>query len=132
MARTKMNVLTKTPAAAALDLGELTLRRSDRAMARTKWQNKATLRQVESELRARTRERDRRRTLVGAEFPDLQEQNLCADQRHCALHVHRADLASALVWSNRWRRFDGGRTPGADLIPIESGMVVEVRIPEAA
>jgi len=59
MARTKLDVLTNYTVLQQQATLDGRVRRADRALARTEWQNKATLRQVESELRARSREYER-------------------------------------------------------------------------
>lgn len=67
-------------------------------MVRTEWQNKAMLRQVESESRTRQREFDPCDQPAGrAELPDREEQDLRADERDRALYVDGLDIAEAVV-----------------------------------
>ncbi len=133
MARTKMNVLTNYTMLQQRSTLESTLRRSDRAMARTKWQNKATLRQVESELRARTRERDRATNRLSELNFQISKSKIYAPTNGIVLYTSTV-LISRRQWWVKPLAVGSTAVERQELIyiPIESGMVVEVMIPEAS
>ena len=59
MASVKMNVLTNYTVLQERSRLQSAQRRAERALVRTKWQNRSSLRQVETEVQTRLRERDR-------------------------------------------------------------------------
>jgi HlyD family secretion protein len=110
-----------------------TLRKADRAMARTEWQNKSALRQVESELRARVRERDRSTNRLAELNFQISKSKIYAPTNGIVLYASTV-LISRRQWWIKPLSVGSTAVERQDLIyiPIESGMVVEVMIPEAS
>lgn len=133
MATTKMNVLTNYTVLQQRATLDSTLRRADRAMVRTTWQNKATLRQVESELRARTRERDRATNRLAELNFQISKSKIYAPTNGIVLYTSTV-LISRRQWWIKPLAVGSTAVERQELIyiPIESGMVVEVMIPEAS
>jgi HlyD family secretion protein len=128
-----MNVLTNYTILQQRSTLESSLRRADRAMARTKWQNKATLRQVQAELRARTRERDRATNRLAELSFQISKSKIYAPTNGIVLYTSTV-LISRRQWWVKPLTVGSTAVERQELIyiPIESGMVVEVMIPEAS
>ncbi|MDD4101875.1 MAG: HlyD family efflux transporter periplasmic adaptor subunit, partial [Kiritimatiellae bacterium] len=133
MAQTRINVLTNFTVLQQRATLESALRRTDRAMLRTAWQNKATLRQVESELRARTRERDRATNRLEELNFQIEKSKIYAPTNGIVLYTSTV-LISRRQWWIKPLAVGSTAVERQELIyiPLESGMVVEVMIPEAS
>jgi len=133
MAKTKMNVLTNYTVLQQQSTLGSALRRADRALARTTWQNKATLRQVESELRVRTRERDRATNRLAELDFQISKSKIYAPTNGIVLYTSTV-LISRRQWWIKPLAVGSTAVERQELIyiPLESGMVVEVMIPEAS
>ncbi len=133
MSKTKMNVLTNYTVLQQQSTLESTRRKAERALARIKWQNKASLRQVETEVRARTRERDRATNRLEELNFQISKSKIYAPTNGMILYASTVQIASRKWWI---KPLEVGSTAveRQDLIyiPLESGMVVEVMIPEAS
>jgi len=133
MAETRLNVFTNYTVLqqqAALD-GRM--RRADRSLARVAWQNKATLRQVESELRARNREYERSTNRLNDLNFQLSKSKIYAPTNGIILYASTVQI-SRRQWWVRPLAVGGMAVQRQELIyiPLDSGMVVEVMIPEAS
>jgi len=133
MAQTKMNVLTNYTVLQQRSTLESARRRADRSMARTTWQNKSQLRQVESELRARQRERDRATNRLEELNFQISKSKIYAPTNGIVLYTSTV-LISRRQWWIKPLAVGSTAVERQELIymPIESGMVVEVMIPEAS
>ncbi len=133
MAQTKMNVLTNFTVVQQRATLESARRKADRAMARTTWQNKSTLRQVETELRARQRERDRSTNRLEELNFQISKSKIYAPTNGIVLYTSTV-LISRRQWWIKPLSVGATAVERQELIyiPIESGMVVEVMIPEAS
>ena len=133
MAMTKMSVLTNYTVLQQRSTLESTRRRADRALARTEWQNKASLRQVETEVRARTRERDRATNRLEQLNFQVSKSKIYAPTNGMILYASTVQISQRKWWI---KPLEAGSTAVERqeliYIPIESGMVVEVMIPEAS
>ena len=109
------------------------VRRADRALARVQWQNKATLRQVESELRARNREHERATNRLAELNFQISKSKIYAPTNGIILFASTVQIARRQWWV-RPLAVGGTAVQRQELIyiPLESGMVVEVMIPEAS
>lgn len=133
MARTKLNVLTNYTVLQQRSTLDSTLRRAERAMARTDWLNKSTLRQVESELRARLRELNRATNRLEELNFQISKSKIYAPTNGIVLYTSTV-LISRRQWWIKPLAVGATAVERQELIyiPIESGMVVEVMIPEAS
>lgn len=133
MAQTRINVLTNFTVVQQKSTLSSSLRKAERAMVRTAWQNKATLRQVESELRARRRERDRSTNRLAELNFQIEKSKIYAPTNGIILYTSTV-LISRRQWWIKPLAVGSTAVPRQELIyiPIESGMVVEVMIPEAS
>ena len=133
MAQTKINVLTNFTVLQQRATLESSLRKTDRAMVRTAWQNKATLRQVESELSARTRERDRSTNRLAELNFQIEKSKIYAPTNGIVLYASTVRI-SRRQWWVKPLAVGSTAVEREELIyiPLESGMVVEVMIPEAS
>ncbi len=133
MAKTKMSVLTNFTVVQERSTLDSTLRKADRAMVRTEWQNKATLRQVESELRTRLREYDRATNRLSELNSQIVKSKIYAPTNGIVLYTSTV-LISRRQWWIKPLAVGATAVERQELIyiPIESGMVVEVMIPEAS
>ena len=133
MTQTRMNVLTNYTVLQQRSTLESARRRADRTMARTTWQNKSTLRQVETELRARARERDRATNRLAELNFQIEKSKIYAPTNGIVLYTSTV-LISRRQWWIKPLSVGATAVERQELIyiPIESGMVVEVMIPEAS
>ncbi len=133
MVKIKMNVLTNYTVVQQRSTLESSKRRADRALARTTWQNKASLRQVETELRARTRERDRATNRLEELNFQISKSKIYAPTNGMVLYASTVQISQRKWWI---KPLEAGSTAVERqeliYIPIESGMVVEVMVPEAS
>ncbi len=133
MANTKLNVLTNYMVLQQRSTLDSALRRAERAMARTDWMNKSTLRQVESELRARERELNRATNRLAELTFQISKSKIYAPTNGIVLYTSTV-LISRRQWWIKPLAVGAAAVERQELIyiPIESGMVVEVMIPEAS
>ncbi len=133
MAKTRMNVLTNYTVLQQRSTLDSALRKADRALARTTWQNKSALRQVESELRARLRERDRATNRLDELNFQISKSKIYAPTNGIVLYTSTV-LISRRQWWIKPLAVGSTAVERQELIyiPTESGMVVEVMIPEAS
>lgn len=133
MARTKMSVLTNFTVIQQRATLESALRKSTRALKRVAWQNKATLRQVESELLARERERDQATNRLEELNFQIEKSKIYAPTNGIVLYT-----STVLISQRKWwiKPLEVGaivvERQELIYIPLESGMVVEVMVPEAS
>ena len=133
MSMTKINVLTNYTVLQQRSTLESTRRRAERALARVKWQNKASLRQVETEVNARTRERDRATNRLEELNFQISKSKIYAPTNGMILYASTVQIASRKWWIKPLE-VGSMAVERQELIyiPLESGMVVEVMIPEAS
>ena len=133
MAKTKLNVFTNYTVLQQQETMKGRMRRADRALERVKWQNKATLRQVESELRARNREYERSTNRLAELTFQLSKSKIYAPTNGIILYASTVQIARRQWWV-RPLAVGGMAVQRQELIyiPLEQGMVVEVMIPEAS
>ena len=133
MAKTKLDVLTNYTVLQQQATLDGRMRRADRALARVAWQNKATLRQVESELRARNREYERSTNRLAELTFQISKSKIYAPTNGIILYASTVQIARRQWWV-RPLAVGGNAVQRQELIyiPLESGMVVEVMIPEAS
>ncbi|MDD2460349.1 MAG: HlyD family efflux transporter periplasmic adaptor subunit [Kiritimatiellia bacterium] len=133
MSMTKINVLTNYTVLQQRSTLESSRRRAERALARVKWQNKASLRQVETEVNARTRERDRATNRLEELNFQISKSKIYAPTNGMILYASTVQIASRKWWIKPLE-VGSMAVERQELIyiPLESGMVVEVMIPEAS
>lgn len=133
MSMTKMNVLTNYTVLQQRSTLESSRRKAERALARVKWQNKASLRQVETEVNARTRERDRATNRLEELNFQISKSKIYAPTNGMILYASTVQIASRKWWIKPLE-VGSMAVERQELIyiPLESGMVVEVMIPEAS
>ena len=97
-AKTKMDVLTNYTVVQQRATNESALRKATRALARTKWQNKSIIRQVETEIIQRTRERDRATNrLAELEF-QISKSKIYAPTNGVVLYASTVQIARRRWW----------------------------------
>lgn len=133
MARTKLNVLTNYTMLSQRATLDSAVRRAERAQVRTEWSNKSNLRQVESELRARQREFDRSTNRLALLNFQISKSKIYAPTNGIVLYTSTV-LISRRQWWIKPLAVGATAVERQELIyiPIESGMVVEVMVPEAS
>jgi HlyD family secretion protein len=133
MAKTKLNVLTNYTMLQQRATLESALRRAERALVRTEWSNKANLRQVESEMRARQREFDRATNRLALLSFQISKSKIYAPTNGVVLYTSTV-LISRRQWWIKPLAVGSTAVERQELIyiPIESGMVVEIMVPEAS
>jgi len=133
MSRTRMNVLTNYTLLQQRSTLDSALRKAERSLVRTKWQNKSALRQVESELQARLRERTRATNRLEELNFQISKSKIYAPTNGIVLYTSTV-LISRRQWWIKPLAVGSTAVERQELIyiPIESGMVVEVMIPEAS
>jgi len=133
MAETKMSVLTNFTVLQQRATLESASRKASRALKRTAWQNKATLRQVETELQARQRELERATNRMAELNFQIEKSKIYAPTNGIVLYTSTV-LISRRQWWIKPLAVGSTAVERQELIyiPLESGMVVEVMIPEAS
>ena len=133
MARTKMSVLTNYTLIQQRATHESDVRRATRALARTKWQNKSILRQVETEIVQRTRERDRATNRLAELNFQISKSKIFAPTNGVVLYASTVQIARRRWWT---RPLAVGETAVQRqeliYIPLDTGMIVELMVPEAS
>jgi HlyD family secretion protein len=133
MAKTKLDVLTNFTVLQQKAILDSRLRKAERAHVRVAWQNKATLRQVQSELRARSREYDRATNRLAELNVQIQKSKIASPTNGIVLYASTVQI-SRRQWWVKPLAVGGTVVERQDLIyiPLESGMVVETMVPEAS
>ena len=133
MAQTKMNVLTNYTVLQQRATHESDVRKATRALARTKWQNKSILRQVETEIVQRTRERDRATNRLAELDFQISKSKIFAPTNGVVLYASTVQIARRRWWT---RPLAVGETAVQRqeliYIPLDTGMIVELMVPEAS
>ena len=133
MARTKMNVLTNYTLLQQRATHESDVRKATRALARTKWQNKSIMRQVETEIVQRTRERDRATNRLAELNFQISKSKIFAPTNGVVLYASTVQIARRRWWT---RPLAVGETAVQRqeliYIPLDTGMIVELMVPEAS
>lgn len=133
MASVKMNVLTNYTVLQERSRLQSAQRRAERALVRTKWQNRSSLRQVETEVQTRLRERDRATNRLAELNFQIDKSKIYAPTNGMVLYASTVQISQRKWWV---KPLEAGSTAVIRqeliYIPIESGMVVEVMIPEAS
>ena len=107
MAKTKMSVLTNYTVIQQRATNESTLRKATRALARTKWQNKSIIRQVETEIVQRTRERDRATNRLAELDFQISKSKIYAPTNGVVLYASTVQISRRRWWI-RYRVAAGG------------------------
>lgn len=128
-----MSVLTNFTVLQQRATLESASRKASRALKRTAWQNKATLRQVETELQARQRELERATNRMAELNFQIEKSKIYAPTNGIVLYTSTV-LISRRQWWIKPLAVGSTAVERQELIyiPLESGMVVEVMIPEAS
>lgn len=133
MARTKMNVLTNYTVIQQRATHESDVRKATRALARTRWQNKSLIRQVETEIVQRTRERDRATNRLAELNFQISKSKIYAPTNGVILYASTVQIARRRYWI---RPLAVGETAVQRqeliYIPLDAGMIVELMVPEAS
>ncbi len=133
MAKTKMNVLTNYTVIQQRATHESSVRKATRALARTKWQNKSIIRQVETEIVQRTRERDRATNRLAELNFQISKSKIYAPTNGVILYASTVQIARRRWWI---RPLAVGETAVQRqellYIPLDTGMIVEIMVPEAS
>ena len=133
MAQTKMSVLTNYTVLQQRATHESDVRRATRALARTKWQNKSIIRQVETEIVQRTRERDRAMNRLAELNFQISKSKIFAPTNGVVLYASTVQIARRRWWT---RPLAVGETAVQRqeliYIPLDTGMIVELMVPEAS
>ncbi len=133
MANTKMNVYTNFTVYKDTARYESDLRRNDRKFKRTQWQNKATIRQIESEVAAKLRDYTRSTNRLAELDFQIEKSRVLAPTNGIVLYASSVQISRRQWWAQPLRA-GGTANQRQELIyiPLESGMIVEVMIPEAS
>ena len=133
MAKTKMNVLTNYTVIQQRATNESSLRKATRALARTKWQNKSIIRQVETEIIQRMRERDRATNRLAELDFQISKSKIYAPTNGVVLYASTVQISRRRWWI---RPLAVGETAVQRqeliYIPLDTGMIVEIMVPEAS
>ena len=133
MANTKMNVLTNYTVIQQRATHESAVRKATRALARTKFQNKSIIRQVETEIVQRTRERDRATNRLAELNFQISKSKIYAPTNGVVLYASTVQIARRRYWI---RPLAVGETAVQRqeliYIPLDAGMIVELMVPEAS
>lgn len=133
MAQTKMSVLTNYTVFQQRATHESNLRKATRAVARTKWQNKSIIRQVETEIIQRTRERDRATNRLAELNFQISKSKIYAPTNGVVLYASTVAIARRKWWI-RPLAVGENAVERQELIyiPLDTGMIVEMMVPEAS
>ena len=133
MARTKMSVLTNYTVLQQRATHESSVRKATRALARAAWQNKSLIRQVETEIMQRTRERDRATNRLAELNFQISKSKIYAPTNGVILYASTVQIARRRYWI---RPLAVGETAVQRqeliYIPLDAGMIVELMVPEAS
>ena len=133
MAKTKMSVLTNYTVLQQRATHESAVRKATRALARAAWQNKSLIRQVETEIMQRTRERDRATNRLAELNFQISKSKIYAPTNGVILYASTVQIARRRYWI---RPLAVGETAVQRqeliYIPLDAGMIVELMVPEAS
>ena len=133
MAKTKMSVLTNYTVLQQRATHESSVRKATRALARAAWQNKSLIRQVETEIMQRTRERDRATNRLAELNFQISKSKIYAPTNGVILYASTVQIARRRYWI---RPLAVGETAVQRqeliYIPLDAGMIVELMVPEAS
>ncbi|MGN0845971.1 MAG: HlyD family secretion protein [Kiritimatiellia bacterium] len=133
MAKTKMNVLTNYTVIQQRATHESTVRKATRALARTKWQNKSIIRQVETEIIQRTRERDRATNRLAELNFQISKSKIFAPTNGVVLYASTVQIARRRYWVRPLAVGEMAvQRQELIYIPLDTGMIVELMVPEAS
>ena len=133
MAQTKMNVLTNYTVLQQRATHESDVRKATRALARTKWQNKSILRQVETEIVQRTRERDRATNRLAELDFQISKSKIFAPTNGVILYASTVQIARRRWWTRPLAVGEMAvQRQELIYIPLDTGMIVELMVPEAS
>ena len=132
MAQTKMNLLTNYTVREKRALLDSNLRKAERKFERVRWQNMSSLRTANAQLFAREREYYQATSRLEKIRFEIDKSKIYAPTNGFILH------ASTVKMRKRW--WTRPLTVGSEVskreeliyMPLESGMVVEMMIPEAS
>ncbi len=130
MARTKMNVLTNYTVHQQRATLESDVRKANRALARTQWQNKSQIRQVETEIVQRQREYERATNrLAELEF-QISKSKITAPTNGVVIY---SSTARRRWWENPLAAGESAvQRQELIYIPLDEGLVVEILVPESS
>lgn len=133
MAETKMNVLTNYTVFQQRATHESAVRTATRAVIRAKWQNKSIVRQVETEIIQRLRERDRATNRLAELNFQVSKSKIYAPTNGVILYASTVAISRRRWWV---RPLAVGETAVQRqeliYIPLDTGMIVEMMVPEAS
>ncbi len=133
MSKTKMNVLTNYTLIQQRATHESAVRKATRALARTKWQNKSIIRQVETEIIQRTRERDRATNRLAELNFQISKSKIFAPTNGIILYASTVQIARRRYWIRPLAVGENAvQRQELIYIPLDAGMVVELMVPEAS
>ena len=132
-AKTKMDVLTNYTVRQQRATNDSAVRRALRALNRTKWQNKSVIRQVETEIFQRTRERDRATNRLEELNFQISKSKIFAPTNGVVLYASTVQIARRRWWM-RPLAVGENVVQRQELIyiPLDEGMIVELMVPEAS
>ncbi len=112
---------------------ETSLRKAKRALVRTKFQNESKMRQVKSEVTSKELQYVRAKDRLEDLTTQIKKSKITAPVDGVVLYASSVQIARRMWWIQPLRA-GGTANERQDLIyiPLESGMVVEVMIPEAS
>lgn len=133
MSKTKMNVLTNYTLIQQRATHESSVRKATRALARTKWQNKSIIRQVETEIIQRTRERDRATNRLAELNFQISKSKIYAPTNGVVLYASTVQIARRRYWIRPLAVGENAvQRQELIYIPLDTGMIVELMVPEAS
>lgn len=132
-AKTKMNVLTNYTQRQQRATNESDLRKATRALARTQWQNKSLIRQAETEIFQRTRERDRATNRLAELNYQISKSKIYAPTNGVTLFASTVQIARRRWWEKPLAvGVTAVERQELIYIPLDEGMIVELMVPEAS
>jgi len=132
MAATRMNVLTNYTVMMQRAKLKSDLRKADRKLERIKWQNSSSVRTAASQLFARSREYQRSSNRLEKLKFEIDKAKIYAPTNGFVLYATTVKMRRR--WWTRPLAIGSSVAKREELIymPLESGMIVEVMIPEAS
>jgi len=132
MSKTKMNVLTNYTVVKQRAKLKSDLRKAERKLVRTKWQNSSSIRQVEAQLFARTQEYEQASNRLEEVRFEIDKAKIYAPTNGFVLYASTVKMRQR--WWTRPLVIGSSVAKREELIymPLESGMIVEVMVPEAS
>ena len=132
-AKTKMEVLTNFTVRQQRATNESELRKATRALERTKFQNKSLIRQAETEIFQRTRERDRATNRLAELNYQISKSKIFAPTNGVTLFASTVQIARRRWWEKPLAvGVTAVERQELIYIPLDEGMIVELMVPEAS